>query len=461
MRLISGITLLAALAAAASAAPEDLPGRIWPNIACSADPAQTYALYVPATYTRAQRWPVIFCFDPGARGRVPVERLHDAAERFGVIVVGSNTSRNGPWADNLTAMQAMVRDVEAHLAIDTGRVYAAGLSGGARVAAQMGLLGMAKGVIGCSAGFPAMTGGIPRDVRFAFFGTAGSEDFNHRELQQLDEDLAERRAVHRIVFFAGGHEWAPPALLAEAVEWLELQAMHTGARPRDAVLIAQMLQRRMAAVEALPPGPAWRELEAIAAEFAGLTDVTAIAARAKAQAATREVKAWRKEERARAREEADLAAALAERASDASVESNRRFAAELRRRADVAEDTADRQMVRRVMAEFVSLARETLRTRLEQREYDDAITMLELVVALQPGPARTHYDLARVYGLAGDRRRSLAELAAAAAAGFADAERVEAEKAFARWRQDRDYVRALAAIRANPAEPGRPSRERP
>ena len=113
-----------------------------------------------------------------------------------------------------------------------------------------------------------------------------------------------------------------------------------------------------------------------------LTDVTAIAARAKAQAATREVKAWRKEERARAREEADLAAALAERASDASVESNRRFAAELRRRADVAEDTPDRQMVRRVMAEFVSLARETLRTRLEQREYDDAITMLELGVAL-------------------------------------------------------------------------------
>ena len=73
-------------------------GQIIDRVTCAADPSQSYALFVPAEYTPSRSWPVIFAFDPGGRGRVPVERYQAAAERYGYIVVGSNNSRNG-WTE--------------------------------------------------------------------------------------------------------------------------------------------------------------------------------------------------------------------------------------------------------------------------------------------------------------------------------------------------------------------------
>jgi predicted esterase len=247
MRFVFGCLIALALARPGFTA-DSMTGRILSPVSCTKEPAQTYALYVPSNYSRERKWPVIFCFDPGGRGRTPVERLQAAAEKYGYIVAGSLTSRNGPWAANAAAIQAMVRDVESHLLIDVRRIYAAGLSGGARVATQVALGGLAKGVIACSAGFPASEEGIPGKVPFVFFGTAGTDDFNHGELWRLDGELESRKATHRIVFFNGGHEWASVALLTEAVEWLELQAMRAGTRAKDDAFVASQWQVRYAAV---------------------------------------------------------------------------------------------------------------------------------------------------------------------------------------------------------------------
>src|SRR6187551_2176315 len=85
------------LLSAATGAQVWAKGQLLEKVGCEADPAQTYALYVPSTYTAEKLWPVIYCFDPGARGRTPVERLQAAAEKYGYIVAGSNNSRNGAW----------------------------------------------------------------------------------------------------------------------------------------------------------------------------------------------------------------------------------------------------------------------------------------------------------------------------------------------------------------------------
>ena len=70
------------------------------------DAAQSYALYLPSAYSGDRRWPIIYCFDPGARGPVPV-RLFRAAEKYGYILVCSNNSHNGPWEPINRAMQAV------------------------------------------------------------------------------------------------------------------------------------------------------------------------------------------------------------------------------------------------------------------------------------------------------------------------------------------------------------------
>ncbi|HKQ93218.1 MAG TPA: hypothetical protein VJZ77_21330, partial [Blastocatellia bacterium] len=76
---------------------QELPvGKIIERVVCLKDAGQSYALYLPSNYTTDRRWPVIYAFDPAARGLRPVERFKDAAEKYGYIIVGSNNSRNFP-----------------------------------------------------------------------------------------------------------------------------------------------------------------------------------------------------------------------------------------------------------------------------------------------------------------------------------------------------------------------------
>lgn len=69
-------------------------GQVVAQVPCRTDPAQSYALYLPSNYGPEKPWPILYAFDPGARGSVPVEDFQGAAEEYGYIVVGPNNSRN-------------------------------------------------------------------------------------------------------------------------------------------------------------------------------------------------------------------------------------------------------------------------------------------------------------------------------------------------------------------------------
>ena len=215
------ILLIWLFAAGTPAFAQDLvAGQIIDRVTCAADPSQSYALFVPAAYTPSRSWPVIFAFDPGGRGRTPVERYQAAAERHGYIVVGSHNSRNGS-TEIPRILAAMTNDVSARFAVDPRRVYLAGMSGGARVA--LGIAMASKdiaGVIASSAGYPDSR--VRKSLPFPIFATAGTDDFNHLEMRRLDRALT---GPHRLVIFNGGHVWLSSDLALQAVEWMELQAM--------------------------------------------------------------------------------------------------------------------------------------------------------------------------------------------------------------------------------------------
>jgi len=100
-----------------------------------------------------------------------------------------------------------------------------------RVAVSMaqGLPGEVAGVTACGAGFRLATAQRPsRDTPFVFFATVGIRDFNFSELPGLDKTLTNLRLTHRVKVFNGGHQWPPKELAAEALEWMEIQAMKSG-----------------------------------------------------------------------------------------------------------------------------------------------------------------------------------------------------------------------------------------
>src|SRR5689334_17974661 len=84
-------------------------GQVIESVTC-ANPAQSYALYLPSNYDPARKWPILYAFDPGARGKIPVERFKEAAEKFGWIIAGSNNSRNASIQSSIDAWNAIVRD---------------------------------------------------------------------------------------------------------------------------------------------------------------------------------------------------------------------------------------------------------------------------------------------------------------------------------------------------------------
>ncbi len=97
VRLFVMVVLLSHLTAHVIAQTESIPkGQVVERIEALNDSSQSYALYLPSNYTPDRKWPILCAFDPGARGRVPVERFKKAAEKYGWIVPGSNNSRNGP-----------------------------------------------------------------------------------------------------------------------------------------------------------------------------------------------------------------------------------------------------------------------------------------------------------------------------------------------------------------------------
>src|SRR5205085_8176527 len=154
-------------------------GQVIDKVICASSPTNSYALYLPSNYEPTRKWPILYAFDPGARGKTPVERFKEAAERFGWIVVGSNNSLNASVQSSIDAWNAITRDTTARFAVDDNRAYAAGFSGGARMALLIAsqCKECLAGVIAGGAGFPV--GIEPADtMHFALFLMAGTDDFN-------------------------------------------------------------------------------------------------------------------------------------------------------------------------------------------------------------------------------------------------------------------------------------------
>ncbi len=338
-----------------TASAQELPrGEIIDNVQCRLDASQRYALYLPSYFNLSRQWPVILAFDGSGRGRQGVERYRAAAERYGYVVAGSNNSHNGPWNVGLDAATAMAVDIKRRFPIDAKRMYTAGMSGGARVAIMVAQNSPdIAGVFASSAGYSTT---FHKSERFPLFGSAGTEDFNYREMRAVDRLMT---SPHRVEVFEGGHTWLPIEMATSGVEWMEIQAMKDGLRPRDDELVAELFSKRVARANAQQSSLArMRALKQIAGDFEGLHDVAKVIESATALEGRPDVAAALGAERAedarelRVRSEADsLVRQLGwpERA-DAALVSLKSFVASLLDVARQDADSSERRIARRVLA---------------------------------------------------------------------------------------------------------------
>jgi predicted esterase len=446
-----------------SSPAEELPrGQVVERVTTLKDSTLTYALYLPSNYTPARRWPVVYCFDPLARGALPVKLFSEAAERFGWVVAGSNDSRNGPLKASLDASAAMIEDAEARLSLDRARVYAAGFSGGARHAVLLDFLcrHCLAGVVAVGAGYPPnFKPAAP--VRLALFGIAGIDDFNFAEMKALDAELARLGAAHRFESFAGGHAWAPQEVVSAAVEWLELQAVKTGRRERDEAFVTNVWEHRLAEARRLEAGSevyaAFRAYESLAADFRGLRDVAEAERRLDALASDRYVKAALKDEAEQSSRQQRLVSELFElverRRGEFEVRTQaaadfRRMVEGLRSKAKAEADSGERRVARRslnqVAAHFYESAANLRQSRARAAE---VVAALEVASEVAPNSPQLFFELAVAHAENKDRKRALAALRTAFEKGFKDAAALERERSLDALRGEAEYKRLVEGLR--------------
>lgn len=447
-------------------------GAVIPRVTSRSDTGEHYALYLPSRYDTAHRWPALLLLDPRGRAMVGMRRFQEAAERDGYIVLSSyNTVSDSTEEPNVRALNAMLSDLQNDYSTDTRRMYLAGFSGTARLAWLYAseLAGHVPGVLGFAAGLPwrgvTAYGRLKKATSFVYFGGAGTDDFNYDEVRALEEILDSVTTMpHRLEYFDGPHGWPPTAICGDAVDWMELQAMTHGLRPRnDTLITAWVTQRLTLALAAEDSGEvyhAYLQYRAVRDDFHGLHDMAFAATRVAALERLPVVRDRRKRER-------ELQTAFEDYSTDkfrpfilalhaakhppalGSALHDLDIVALQRQARDSTRDLLGAQAARRMLA-LVSVNTSFYLPRQYFAAHDPAgaLAVLAIAHAIQPTSPYVCFEEAKAYAVMGQPARAVESLQCAKVGSLTSAD-LRDEPAFDRIRSDTAFA---ALARSLPAE---------
>ena len=440
--------------------PADLPspGQI-ADVTCASDAAQSYALYLPSAYTSQKRWPVIYFFDPGGRGRRPLELYKDIAETYGFILAGSNNSRNFS-SDQGKAVNAIWQDTHARLDLDEHRSYASGFSGGARVAGAMALSGpqsQIAGVIAHGAGYPSNKTGVKDDLPYFF--AVGDQDFNWPEVINIRREREEQGSPYRVRVYAGRHQWAPAAVMEEALRYMNLKAMQAGKLAPDAAFIDHLFDKSKAeAADAETRKDPIAQLNAyrsLVADFSGLRDGKEPAEKLTALQQSPGLKAAIRDEREQMSEQLKIEQEISQKITsiaDNSAPDTATLHIEVRQQMGALGDQAKysknetkRLIAGRAFSGIFVGAMEDGQQQLGARHFEKAEAYFDMMrqVSDDPWPVLL---LADTHAAAGNRRLAIKDLQEAVRRGLKDRAVVESDPQLQSLKSEPEFQKLLAGM---------------
>lgn len=177
----------------------------------------SYTYYVPGSASDSAQTFILF-FDPQGEGHEPVHLYRKLADKYNMVLVGSNESRNGvAFEEARHILDRFMLDVHHVSGFTAPHMYLAGFSGGAKVALDAASqLNEVKGVI--YAGAPPATGAPPKPI----FGFVGNSDMNYADVLHFDQNQNYDHP-HFLKVWNGSHEWPRPEDMNLGFEWLQLR----------------------------------------------------------------------------------------------------------------------------------------------------------------------------------------------------------------------------------------------
>jgi dienelactone hydrolase len=452
------------LLGATSPAPASLPvGQVIDSVPCE-DASESYALYLPSNYTPEKRWPIIYAFDPVARGKLPVTLFKNVAEKYGYIVAGSNNSRNFSLGESSKAANAMWIDTHAKLSLDERQIYTTGFSGGARVA---GLLASScpqcniAGVIAQGAGY--WDPSTPATGKFLYFLTVGNQDFNWPEVIGVRREREDHGTPYRVRVFAGPHQWAPEALVQEAVEWLHLKSMQSGRRtPEPAFIEAMFHQASEEAKSAEAASDAIAQLSAyrwLVSDFAGLKPVedyeTKLASLKKSSALKDALKKEQEEisaQQALTRDTSAQLGKLADAAFDERLALKRDIGDAFNRlqsQAEHADKDRSRNLYKRCFSDLWAQGIEAGQSQFVDHHYAVAVEYFKLMADVAPREPWPALLMAEAYTASGNIKEALKAIREAIKRGLKNPDALEKNRNLTELQSHTEFQKIVAELKKN------------
>jgi poly(3-hydroxybutyrate) depolymerase len=426
-------------------------GEMIPKVTCITDQSISYALYLPSYYNEDSKYPVIFAFDAHGTGTLPVALFQDMAEKYGYIVAGSNNSQNGlSGQQNMHFYDVMSDDVFGRLSIDRNRIYTAGFSGGSRVASSVAIFkGGITGVIGCSAGFPALT--QPIQFRFDYLGYVGDEDMNYLEMVTLQDALKQADYRHHLIVFKGKHDWPPKSRIEEAFIWMEANAMKDVKKPIDKHFIEKNLNAWKGIAEAYEKAgdkpQAFEMYQKINDFFNGLVDLKAIEAKISELSASDEVIRDQEMKKENAQKEMSLQSQYIKALNEKNLGWWKDEIRSLNQKAADTTDEARHGILKRLLGYLSLAAYSNANGYLNAGQLDQAGRFIELYAVIDPENNEHAYLAASLYVKKNQQDNAFTSLDLALSLGFTDINRFQNDTVMARLKGDTRYFDFLAKLR--------------
>ncbi len=199
---------------------------------------------MPRTYEPSKATPIIFIFEPMARGRTGIDPFISTADTYGYLLVCSNNTKNGPFEENYPIIDRLFAKVFTSLKLDPKRVYTSGFSGGGRLASSIALkTDQIQGVVSCGAAFTVNSGGLPTTQTFSYATIIGEQDMNYYELTFTHKYLNKTKLSYEIFSPDINHRWPTRDQILMAFDWMQLEAYKNLLLPVDSTVTKQIYNK--------------------------------------------------------------------------------------------------------------------------------------------------------------------------------------------------------------------------
>ncbi|AXG72192.1 hypothetical protein KORDIASMS9_04460 [Kordia sp. SMS9] len=428
-------------------------GKMLPSIAVQ-NSSETFALYLPNSYDETKLSAVVFIFDPSGNGANGMQHFIASAEKFNYILIASNNTKNGvPYETNFEIVNRLFATVFSTFTIDEKQIYAAGFSGGSRLATAISALtGKMQGVIACGAGLKINTSFTPSKKMFSFVGLVGDEDMNYQEMFQTKEWLDKFDVDNELFVYNDTHRWPPSKQIERAFGWLELQAYQKKIRSVDTQFVQSYFESQYKIADSLVLHNKFRsvnEYQSILKNFAPYFDLKAMQQKLESIKASPEYKAEVAARNANIKEENELYEKFSKvysndilaAKSDDDFQWWRQELKKLNADIEKSKNTAKGKMLKRLKYSLFAGAYESSVGYVNAKKYQHALYCDQLLVYFNPDQAYWYFRVAQSYAHNDDFKHTIRNLKKAKELGLPQFQSIQQMPLFAKFKQKKKFIK--------------------